>query len=135
MILRLPENILTYHLQNAIVWIDQSGIVYSRPGEGEYIVPTRETMIDELNTFKKIIGDKKVCMILESHPKAQPPKKEDRDFIAEELSKVTKAMAIVTTSAFNKMVANLFFTFKPADYPMKMFNNEPEARLWIQNYL
>ncbi|MGZ3883914.1 MAG: DUF7793 family protein, partial [Bacteroidia bacterium] len=61
--------------------------------------------------------------------------KHQRDFIAEQLSSVTKAMAIITSSPLSRMIANLFFGLKPPPYPVKMFTNENEAKAWILQYL
>jgi hypothetical protein len=83
----------------------------------------------------EITAGKKMCMIIEGHPKAETPRKEDRDFIAEKLGEVTSAMAVLTPSPVSRMVANLFFLFKPAPYPMKMFVSVSEAKIWLQSCL
>jgi hypothetical protein len=44
-------------------------------------------------------------------------------------------MAIVTSSPLSRMMANLFFSFKPPQYPVKMFQNEKDATEWIRQYL
>jgi hypothetical protein len=42
---------------------------------------------------------------------------------------------MITTSPVSKMIANLFFGFKPPSYPVKMFTNKEEAVSWIKQYL
>jgi len=49
----------------------------------------------------------------------RPAKREDREFIAAELAKVIKALALMSDSALGKMVANIFFNLKPPPYPPK----------------
>jgi len=88
-----------------------------------------------MDEFRKITGGKKTCMILETDSSAPPPKKEDRDWIAQELDSVTKAMGIISTSPLGRMLANLFFGFKPPAYPVKFFSNQVEAKEWIKQYL
>jgi hypothetical protein len=98
--------------------------------------PTNEEIYKEMDKFRSFIGDKKVCMIAEAATGGtKPPKKEQRALIAKEISDVTKAMAIITTSSLNKMIINLFFAFAPPDYPVKMCRTEEEAKNWIRQYL
>jgi hypothetical protein len=133
-ILQAPTYIKTHELSNSIVWIED-GILFSKPKDGPYVHSTKEMMLEDLQKFKQITGGKKMCMIIEGHPQAETPKKEDRDFISEKLAEVTKAMAILTPSAVSRMVANLFFLFKPAQYPMKMFVSVSDAKMWLQDCL
>ncbi|MCE3229042.1 MAG: hypothetical protein K0S32_3593 [Bacteroidetes bacterium] len=132
--LLIPTDIKTHELSNSIVWIEDD-ILFSKPKPGPFIHSTREIMLEDLHKFKQITGGKKMCMIIEGHPQAETPPKEDRDFISDKLSEVTKAMAILTPSAVSRMVANLFFLFKPAPYPMKMFVNVSDAKAWLQDCL
>ena len=135
MILQIPENTKTYHLTNSIIWFDEEGILYSQPTR-LVTESTDEEIMKEMEKFRAITGNKKVCMIAEAHPGgSKPPKKEQRALIAKEISSVTKAMAVITTSALSRMIINLFFGFRPPDYPVKMFRNEQDAKEWIRNYL
>jgi len=132
--MKVPEHTKIFQLSASTIWISE-GIVYSIPNPGEPPVLTNEEIKVEMDKFRAIIGNKKVCLVLESNPKSKPPKKEQRDFIASELSSVTKAMAIITSSPVSRIIANLFFGFKPPTYPVKMFTNETEATDWIKQYL
>lgn len=136
MILQRPENTNVHELTNSFVWIDEEGILYSIPKDNPVTTFTNEEIADEMARFREIIGNKKVCMIGETHPtNSQQPNREQRDLFAKEISSVTKAMAIITSSSLSKMVANLFFAFVPPDYPVKMFRTEKEAKEWIRQYL
>ncbi len=136
MILQIPDNIKTHQLTNSTVWFDEEGILYSQPNDVPDPDLTDEEIMREMEKFRAITGNKKVCMIAEAHPKGgKPPKKEQRALIAKEISSVTKAMAIITTSSLSRMIINLFFGFRPPDYPVKMFKSEAEAKEWIRKYL
>jgi len=136
MILQIPENAKTYELNNSIIWFDNEGILYSQPKAVIDDEASDEEILSEMEKFRAITGNKKVCMIAEAHPKGgKPPKKEQRALIAKEISSVTKAMAVITTSSLSRMIINLFFGFKPPDYPVKMCKNEQEAKEWIRKYL
>jgi hypothetical protein len=77
---------------------------------------------------------KKVCMLLDVTHSSETTR-EVRDFAAEELPKITKAIAMVSGSALGKVLANLFFLLKSHPYPVKYFTDETEARVWLRQYL
>jgi hypothetical protein len=130
-ILEIPYNAKTYEMQNSVIWMDK-GVLYSAPRVQDYVKQSREDVLRELARLKTITGGKKVPLIIEAHPMASSPDKDDRDFLAKQLEDITEAMAIITTNAVNKMVANLFFLFNPAPYPMKMFTNVNDAKKWLE---
>ena len=90
-------------------------------------------MDEDMQKFREFVGHRKVLIIAESHPNAESPPKEDRDFISERLTEVTLAMAILTPSAVSRMVVNLFFLFKPPSFPTKMFQSVSDAKQWLLN--
>ena len=130
-----PENAKIIDWPTSTLWFDEDGILYSQPKKGAPQPQTREESMVQMDAFRKLVGGKKTCMILETDNSATTPKKEDRDWIAAELNSVTKAMAIISTSPLGRMVANLFFGLKPPAYPVKFFANQTEAKEWIKQYL
>jgi hypothetical protein len=133
--MEIPKDAKTHELRSSIIWFDSEGIMYSVPKPGIPPVLNHEEILKEMDSFRAFIGNKKVCMIAQSNPNSPPPSKGERDFIAEQINSIVKAMAIVTTSPVSRMIANLFFGLKPPAYPAKMFSNEAEAREWIRQYL
>ena len=133
--MEIPTDRKVHKLRGSYIWISDEGIVYSKPLENAPEEQTNEKISQEMEELKRIIGDKKVCLVGESNPRQKPPKKEQRDYIADQISSVVKAMAIITSSPLSRMMANLFFSFKPPQYPMKMFQNEKDATQWIRQYL
>jgi hypothetical protein len=133
--MQIPANVKTLDMSSSILWFDDNRILHSVPKPG--VVPTQsvEEIKKEMDKLRGFIGNEKVCMILESNPNSQPPKREMREFIASEIESVTKAMAIITTSPVSKMIANLFFGLRPSSYPVKMFTDEKEAQKWIIQYV
>lgn len=132
-----PKNVKIIDWTTSIIWFDEDGVMYSKPKPGA-VEPelTREESLKQMEEFKKTIGFKnKLCMILETNSNSKPPKKEDRDFIAEQLNEITKAMAVISGSPLSRMIANLFFGLKPPQYPVKFFSNEKDAKAWIKQYL
>ncbi|MFL5753825.1 MAG: STAS/SEC14 domain-containing protein [Bacteroidia bacterium] len=133
-VMQIPENVKTYEMTSSILWFDKEGILYSSPKPGIPPEMNMEEILKEMEKFREIIGHKKVCMVTESSPNSRPPSKSERDFIAEQINSVTKAMAIITNSPVSRMVANLFFGLKPPPYPVKMFSNEKDAVEWIRQF-
>lgn len=127
-----PENAVVHDLPNSTIWFDENGILHSVAKK----VPqqTLEVAKANLEVFKKITGGKKVCMLSDSTD-SPPVNKEMRDFAAEVIPKIAKAIAIMSRSAVGKMAANLFFSLKKQPYPVKFFDNEDEAREWLKQYL
>jgi hypothetical protein len=129
-----PKDAKIIDWPTSTMWYDELGILYSKPKPYRG-VQSREEGRKQVAEFKKLFGADKKCMILETDHSSPPPKKEDREWIAAELESITRAMAIITVSPLAKMMANLFFGFKPASYPLKFFTNEVEAKEWIKKYL
>lgn len=94
-----------------------------------------DEMGKHLERFREIMGRDKVCIVVEINPKSQPAPKAERDKISAHLSSFIKAMALITSSPITRMVANLFFGFKPPPYHVKMFSNEADATRWIRQYI
>ncbi len=130
----IPAGIQTHEMPSSIIWI-KDGIVYSTPKIGISQELSAEQMKQDMNKFKEIVGREKICMVVEINPKSKPASKEERDIVASEIANITKAMALITSSHITRMIANLFFGFKPPSYPVKMFSNEREATNWIKQYL
>lgn len=125
----IPADIKTFELSGSVIWFDEDGILYSVPKPD--IQPTIQEMEADITSFKTYTGNRKVCIIIESSSRSEVPNKEEREFIAKGLAEVVKAMAIITRTPLSKMIANLFFAFKPPPYPTKMFTDVVEAREWI----
>lgn len=134
--MEIPKDVNVIDWEANYMWFDTDGVLYSMPKPGmDQPELSREETAQRMEEFKKLVGNKKVCMVMESNANSKAPKKEDRDFIADQLSQVTKAMAIITTSPLSRMIANLFFGLKPPAYPVKFCKNEIEAKDWIKQYL
>lgn len=127
-----PDNVEIHESSGGIWWISED-VLYSI-GKKDAPKLSKEEGLKELELFKEIIGDRKICMVLDiTH--AKPSQREERDLAAVELEKLVKAMAMVTTSPLGRMVANLFFGLKPPSYPVKMFSNIEDAKVWIKQYV
>jgi hypothetical protein len=134
MLMEVPRDTEVIEMPSSTLWFDQEGVLYSI-SKPQQRTRTLAEIHQEMDRLRQLIGTRKVCIIMESHSRAQAVPKDQRDAIAEELNSVTKALAIVSSSALSRMVANLFFSFKPPRYPMKLFSNPQDARQWIGQYI
>ena len=134
MLIEIPREATVIEMPSSTIWLDKDGILYSvgKPPAGPRSI---DDLRAEMAEFRRVIGEGKYCIIMESSGKGPTPPKEQRDEIARELNSVTKALAVVSSSPLGRMMANLFFSFKPPKYPMKLFSTEREARQWIRQYL
>ena len=130
--LTIPQNAKTIELTTSTLWFDDVGILYSISKK----VPeqTIEDARDAISKLRQYLGDEKVCMLVDATHSTESSR-EMRDFAAEELPKITKAIAIMSRSALGKMLANLFFQLKSQPYPVKMFDDQQDAVRWLRQYL
>jgi hypothetical protein len=127
-----PKNIEVIEWDSSIFWFDESGILCSISKKvGPQSLKETKQIVEK---FKGLIGERKVCLLLDVTNSAEASK-EVRDYAAVEFPKFVKALAMISESALGKMLANLFFSIKTQPYPTKMFGNEAEAKEWLKNYL
>lgn len=128
-----PEvSLKIYDTEVGTFWFDDDGIL------NHVAKPVTFPALDKLkqnNEFIKQICDNQTVCFLSNANKAQPMNQQMRDFVAEELPQMFKAMAIISNSMLSTMIANIFFKLKGQPVPMKMFTNENEAKKWLRQYL
>ncbi len=126
------QNTEVFEFPTSTMWFDENGILCSIAKK----VPSRtiEEAKKTMEELRKITNGKKVCLLSDSTD-SPPANKEFRDYAAEVLPEIAKAVAIISRSAVGKMAANLFFSIKIQPYPVKMFTDEIEAKEWLKQYL
>ncbi len=128
----LPENTEVIEFPTSTMWFDENGILCSiaKKVPQQTVEEAKKTM-EEL---RKITGGKKICLLSDS-THSTPLNKEMRDYAAEVMPEIAKAVAVISRSAVGKMAANLFFSIKKQPFPVKMFSDENEAKEWLKQYL
>lgn len=127
-----PKDAKIYDLPASIIWFDSDGVLYSIAKKilPQTLAEAKASMVD----FLKITGGKKVCLISDN-TNSPALNKEMRDYAAEVIPEIVKAVAILSQSSVGRMAANLFFSLKKQQYPVKFFENEKDAKEWIKQYL
>ena len=126
-----PKNSNVIDFPTSTMWWDEGILCSVAKKAPPQTVEEAKKTIEE---FKKITGGKKVCLLSDSTD-STPLSKEMRDYAAEVIPEIAKAIAIISRSAVGKMAANLFFSIKKQPYPVKMFTDENEAKEWLKQYL
>ena len=126
-----PKNTEIHEFPTSTLWFDETGILCSI---AKNVTQTLEEVKQGMDEFKKLVGDKKICL-LSDNTNAAPVNKELRDYAAEVIPEIAKAVAVISRSSVGKMAANLFFLLKKQPYPVKFFNDETEAKKWLKQYL
>ena len=78
-------------------------------------------------------GDK-ICWLTVIDGKQQSTK-EVRDYLSEVLPLTIKALGLIASNKLAQMVGNWFFKIKHQDYPVKVFSDVEEAKVWLRQYL
>ena len=127
-----PKDAKIIDFPTSIIWFDEHGILCSvaKKVSPQTVEEAKQTM----EKFRKLTGGKKICLLSDSTD-SPPSNKEMRDYAAEVIPEIAKAVAVISRSAVGKMAANLFFSIKKQPYPVKMFNEENEAKEWLKQYL
>lgn len=127
-----PPGVKVYDQPTSFMWFDENGILCSvaKKVPAQTVEEAKKNMV----TFLEITGGKKVCL-LSDNTDSPPANKEMRDYAAEVIPEIVKAVAILSRSALGKMAANLFFALKKQPYPVRFFDNEKDAKEWLKQYL
>lgn len=127
-----PDDVKVIEFPTSTMWFDEHGILCSVSKK----VPqqTVEEAKKTIAAFIQLTGGKKICLLSDSTD-SDPLNKEMRDYVAEVIPEIVKAVAVISRSAVGTMAANLFFSIKKQPYPVKMFTEESEAKEWLKQYL
>ena len=131
--MHIPAGAKTHELPGSTIWLDENGILFSISNKTapQNVEEAKEAMA----MLQRYVGEgRKVCMLIDVTNTSETTR-EMRNFAAEQLPEIAKAIAIVSQSALGKMLANLFFSLKSQPYPVKYFNDETEAQKWLTQYV
>lgn len=122
----------TYKGKLANFSFDNQGILHAVSKEGGRSI---EILKEDIVMIKNILGNTKVCMIIDnSFTKAYDF--EMIQYTIKEYPKLFKAVAFVPNSPIGKMISSILATLNPENsIPIEMFENKKEAIQWIKHYL
>ena len=129
--MRRPIDKEIFEDELADFWFDDDGILCAQAKQ------TKRTLEKQKATYalvRQITGNRMVCL-LSDVTSVGPQDKETREYAAEQLPELFKAMAVFADSSFGKLVINTFVSFSGEPIPIRMFDNEDDARTWLKRFL
>jgi len=126
-----PPGVEVYDTPILIFWIDAEGILCSI---GKPVPHTLEPMKETVAILKKVLNGKIVCSLADN-THSQYVSKTVREYVAQEMPHLYKAVASISRSYLGKTIVNFYLVLKPPPFPMRMFNSEDQARNWLRQYL
>lgn len=97
-------------------------------------IRTLESTKNAFELIEKITDGRKVCLLSDISSAGQGSAKVRELSIAGSV-KHFNAMALITSSAFGALLGNMFMSLSRQPIPMKLFNNETEAREWVYSHI
>lgn len=126
--MKAPASAKVIETPTSTYWFDE-GIMYIVTQKGPQL--PFEKQKQQTDDFIKSLNGKPICAVIDV-TNASQPSKETREYNTRALPQIFKAIAFVTHSAVGKMLAHLYFNFKPLPFPAKVFSSEEEAIEWIK---
>lgn len=129
----IPENVEVHETPVLSCWKAADGIVYVRSKSAERTIDNYRKVFE---VYAKLSsnGAEKFCL-LGDISETQPPPKEVRDYIAQEMAKHVKALAMVSVSAMGTATGSVFEMLAKNPFPMAMFADHGEALIWLRRHL
>ncbi len=115
----------------ATLFVDSEGVLVSKVKKGN--VSLRE-MDENYVHLKSITKGTSVCGIIES----QYISSFNKDYILyieREYSKIYKALAIVAPSGWMRLKSKYTLRFSKSKFPIKLFANSTQAKIWLKSHL
>lgn len=111
------------------IWIDEDGIIIAVGSNHQ--LHTLEHAIENTRVNAQLAAGIRRPFMIDMN-KVKSMSREAREYYAgPEPEKIMTAMAILTTSAVGKVVANFFLMLTKPPIPTRMFTNFDEARAWL----
>jgi hypothetical protein len=126
-----PENTKLYESELATFWLDENGILCA---EAKDTPRTLERQVATYTLIREIANNRKVCMLSEASS-ARIMDQETQDYIAREMPTLFNAMAVLSETATGKAPTTIFINLNRGEVPVRLFDNEEDAKEWLKQYL
>ncbi len=125
-----PDNAKVYEGELADFWFDD-GILCA---VSKMTPRTVEKQKANYDLIRKITGNKRVCLLADNTFTYEQDNATCK-YMAAEIPKVFKAMAVLSRTVFGQAVSDTFLYYQGTPVPIKTFKDEKEAREWLKQYL
>ena len=126
-----PEHVSIYEGELASFWFDEDGILCAN---SKSVPRTLEKQKASYEFVRQITGDRRVCLLADN---TATYTQDDltREYSAQEMPKLFKAMAVISGTTIARAAAHLFTYFHGQPVPIRTFDNEKEAREWLMQFV
>ena len=126
-----PANAKVYEGELADFWIDEGEILCAI---SKMVPRTLATQKANYDLIRQITGNKRVCLLADNTLTYEQDD-ETRKYMATEIPKIFKAMAVVSRTVFGQAVSDTFLYYHGTPVPIRTFKDEIEAREWLIQYI
>ena len=126
-----PKNATLYEGELADFWLEEDGILCA---VSKKVSRTQVKQKDNYELIRKITGNKRVCLLADN-TETYTQDDSTRQYTAQEIPRIFKAMAIVSRTTIGRASAHLFEYFHGQPIPIKCFEHEKEAKTWLVQFL
>jgi len=130
LVIHAPLNAIVYETALTKCWLGEDGIVYSLSLPGERTLANYQELFKVYDKLSGGGGQK--IRLVGDISKTEPSKKEVRDYIAAELPKYVKAMALVSDSSMGREIGKFFQSLSASPYPIRVYTSLEEAVKWLK---
>lgn len=127
--MQIPDNVKLYETPISTLWLDSDGILcgISKPTERSI-----EHYKFQFEVFKSLLkSNEKHCLLVDAKNQ-MPMSSEIREYLIVEMPRYVKAQAIISPKHLETSLNSTFLKISFEGFPIRMFNNETEARTWLK---
>jgi hypothetical protein len=125
-----PENSQIYEGELATFWFDENGILCA---VSKKISRTMENQKANYALVREITGGKRVCLLADN-TETYTQDEITRQYSAQEMPKLFKAMAVISHTVIGRAATHLFLYFHGQPIPIESFDNVEKAKEWLMQF-
>jgi hypothetical protein len=126
-----PANAKIYEGDLATFWFDDDGILCA---VSKMTPRTIENQKANYELIREITGNNRVCLLADNTLTYEPDDV-TQEYMAGEIPKIFKAMAVTSRTIFGKAVSDTFLYYQGQPVPIRTFQDEKEGKEWLRQYL
>jgi hypothetical protein len=112
------------------LWIGEDDILRGvfKEGAKETLDEARENVA----AAKRLAGDRKVLVLIDMSEIKMISREARALYAGPETSAYSLAQALITKSPISRMIGNFFIGLNKTSHPVRLFNSEDEALIWLK---
>jgi hypothetical protein len=123
----------SYEFKDGRVSLDDDGILHAwaSPGAQENI----ETARQHLHAVSRLSNGRRLPILVDLRNIRSTDRDARRLYSGHEFAEHVSAAALLVDSAVSRVIGNFYLGLNKTIYPTRLFNNEPDARKWLEQYM